>query len=472
MGVSLISALSQHPELGLHYENLGKSRFYLAYDSQNGWKVEDLNPFFRIIRYLFNCFFKATHLSNVLHALSLESDIPEDLRNRMQEIWRNNYPTSSLPLFLENPSFEETEVVVFPEFTYPSASQVGKIGTDSHFAFHDHLADGEGRKLTISSDDFYFPIPKIKKVGSEDYLLKTEKGNPLEYLPSSLLADCEDNDLLIFQWRGQVFKFQLPSNFKNIFSFVKEKVDHGQVLFIDDQPPGMPKVEGYQLSKNAQIFNLKGHDSALGLKGPTELWIEPPYHYYSQTLTFNKSSENNRHCFSCDLPGRYMEGNIQFIFDHGRLFVRAARVLDPATPLGLLAEDQKEAQHLNQSACFTGNPVRLIDALLEKYIELAGKLPMRTLQDGRYTFWMQHELNSTRIDILKKYAESISGVKIDHFNSINHLFIQLGLPSLESSSHGIPIQRYFGIIKDPLLSTADLNNVEVILENGQLFIYI
>lgn len=117
MAVSLIKALSEHPELGLNYENLGKSGFYLAYNSQNGWKVEVLNLFLRIIRYLLNCFFQETHFINVLHSLSLESNLPCELRIRMQEIWRANYPAVALPHFLETPSFEETQNVVSQEFT-------------------------------------------------------------------------------------------------------------------------------------------------------------------------------------------------------------------------------------------------------------------------------------------------------------------------------------------------------------------
>lgn len=101
MTISLNDALHNSPYvLGDHFEHLGSStgcsKLYLSYDEVNGWSVQDLNIFWQIIRFLFSCF-QETHLHHVVGRLSQEASIPEELKNRILEIWQRVSPLASCP---------------------------------------------------------------------------------------------------------------------------------------------------------------------------------------------------------------------------------------------------------------------------------------------------------------------------------------------------------------------------------------
>lgn len=111
--ISLEGAFQSSP-INQDYDRLGQigpdgNKYYLVHQEGEGWSVAPYNAFWRMIRFIFSCFFKDTQLSHTVNKLQElidlqelnEKDVPEALKARLTQLWQKTYPTEAAPAFLQ-----------------------------------------------------------------------------------------------------------------------------------------------------------------------------------------------------------------------------------------------------------------------------------------------------------------------------------------------------------------------------------
>lgn len=422
MSVTLAEALASHPELGTNYENLGKAesclgaKAYLSYDPQAGWSVETFNIFWRVIRFFLSCLFTATHYSTVVSQLSHENNVPEELNNRMLNIWQENYPSVQPPNFLTSASPRRVKLAI--ETRDPS--HTGVIGTDSSFSFHAHLTDAIGNPYPISPEDYYIPMNMTQLNGNESFVLKTERGMIVNYLPSTLFEGCEDDQVVIFRWRGELIHLNLPTGFKMSFEVVKEyAVMAGkQYLFPTvDRQQEVPQIKGYRLSSNAKVLSLvprqQGQPCAAQEVDRSSLWLTKR----EKVVNSHKLLEdaNGNYCFQVPVCGVGSPEQLQIVWDGSLLFIRS---------VSAKYEDRLLPKRL----------ARLLELMVAKYQEVVGTpLEFQRSSDGNIIeLNLNVELQKDRLEALRQYGETIFEKEIPIQASLKDLLFAMEIPLKQS----------------------------------------
>jgi hypothetical protein len=252
-------------DLGLHYENVGRAscwlgrKVLLAYDEVWGWSFEEYSCFWLIIRFLFPCCFRGTHLKTICQRLSNTLGVTE-LKVQLHQLWIETYPNESSPFSREVESYRnlltdglndrrgitetDLEEILQVLQSYPTTK---KLFDDAKLA----------ARQNFDEDLAFMILPSIESLGASAESFGSSAatdGSKLYFKPN--LRKSELQALLVFEL----------CNTKNFKKFIKvgRKVDEGVVTSAQNYAFEMEKKEFKTIKETLEIIETAREE---GLEG-------------------------------------------------------------------------------------------------------------------------------------------------------------------------------------------------------------
>ncbi len=238
----------------------------------------------------------------------------------------------------------------------------GLIGADQYMKYTDQLRTRQGESISRGDTDFHvkfcsetISLPLVLRIF--EFVLKkfffflqpSTQGEPPQCLPSSILLDGKENDVLQFQWEGRLFEYRLKQTmhrdsagkgkFEEYFEALQNYMQAEKListtpyLFEQDIPSHLVQYKFRSFTENAQLYS-PGDKSLVPLSAanfnPLKNWLDKAT---SSKITL--STDNEYYRLIMDVPG-VPEENIRIITDLNYLLVLAQPqplLLPEGTPL-------------------------------------------------------------------------------------------------------------------------------------------